>query len=174
MAKNSEITWKRHPKKYYGKDTWHLFVDGKRVGRVESIYNSGSWIYLKGKMQGHYHTLSGGRLRLEQLAGVESDWARERRAEMVYLTPEESKLSLDIHWPHPVLNNSYLLYSLSTFDPSDARLAYEVDDWCTLNNIEYKITAPPYVPKQSTNLPSYVILTFKNNKDLMLFSLRWI
>lgn len=33
--------------------------------------------------------MSGARLRLEQLAGVETPWARERRAKMVYLTPEE-------------------------------------------------------------------------------------
>ena len=83
-------TWKRHPKKYYGQTTWHLFVDGKRVGRVHSPYNEGgAWVYLKGKLQGRYPTLSGARLRLEQLAGVETPWARERGSKMVYLTPVE-------------------------------------------------------------------------------------
>lgn len=83
------IVWKRHPKKYFAQVTWHLLIDGKRVGRVDAGYDFGARVYLRGKLQGNYATLSGGRLRLEQLAGVETDWARERRAKMVYLTPEE-------------------------------------------------------------------------------------
>lgn len=88
------VVWKRHPKKKYSEDTWHLIVGGRRVGYVQSIYNGGSQIYLRGKLQGNYPTLSGGRLRLEQLVGVETDWARERRAKMVYLTPEEKMWSI--------------------------------------------------------------------------------
>lgn len=83
------VTWKRHPRKCNSRDTWHLFIDGKRVGRIDGGYDCGGSVYLKGKLQGHYPTLSGARLRLEQLVGVETEWARERRAKMVYLTPEE-------------------------------------------------------------------------------------
>lgn len=69
---------------------WHLRVNNRRMGWVHSGDGWGAcYIYFMGKQCGFKNSISGARMRLEQLAGVESDWARERRAKMVYLTSEE-------------------------------------------------------------------------------------
>jgi hypothetical protein len=76
------IEWKRK------NNCWFLFVDDKKVGCV--IYDDGgafemrSTIIFNNRMhEKSYPTISGARMRLEQLAGIESDWARQRRANMV-------------------------------------------------------------------------------------------
>lgn len=85
-------TWKRQKQKYYhGTSGWDLLIDNVRVGCVvQNVDPPYCQLIFRGKRYHKmYPTMSGARLRLEQLAGVETPWARERRSKMVYLTPEE-------------------------------------------------------------------------------------
>lgn len=90
--------WKRQRRKYHhGTHGWDLLINDVRVGCVVQCIDSYPTIYqviVRGKHYPKtYPTMSGARMQLERLAGIETDWARDRRAKMPPplppLTPEE-------------------------------------------------------------------------------------
>jgi hypothetical protein len=89
------VTWKRHPAKYSdGTHCWHLLVNDCRVGCVVAVWLTDGVKYqviFRGKHQPKfYQSMSGARLRLEQLAAVQTPWAQSVRAKWpAPLTPEQ-------------------------------------------------------------------------------------
>lgn len=73
-------TWKRT--KRGGRSYWTLYVNGDRVGYIADDYSPR--IVFKGKLYHKcYGSLSGSRMQLERLAGVETEWAKNRRKNMM-------------------------------------------------------------------------------------------
>lgn len=93
------VIWKRHNKHYYnGSQGYDLIVNGVRNGVVVpiwgSMYKPVSVMYRVIHQGKHYprlyNTLSGARMRLEQLLGVETDWCKKFRSRFPPpLTPQE-------------------------------------------------------------------------------------
>jgi len=86
------VTWRRQKsKKYHSTVGWDLLVNDVRVGCAVLATNDQYAVIHRGK---HWHkmypSMSGARMQLERLAGVQTEWAQQRRAKMpLPLTPEE-------------------------------------------------------------------------------------